>query len=187
MVSIASLWLPILLSAVAVFIISSIIHTLLGYHNSDYDKVPNEDQVMDALRKADIPPGDYVIPHASDNKERNSQEYKDKSSKGPVLFMTVIPSGQMSMGKSLVLWFVYCLVVGIFAAYIGGRALYPGADYLAVFQFVGATAFIGYGLALMQESIWFNKKWSATFKSLFDALIFACFTAGIFGWLWPGV
>jgi hypothetical protein len=185
MVPIASLWLPILLSAAAVFFLSSIIHMFLGYHNSDFSKVPNENQVMDDLRKANISPGDYVIPHAAGNKERNTQEFKDKMSKGPVAFMTVFPGGQMNMSKSLALWFIYCLIVGVFAAYIGGRALYPGANYLSVFQFVGATAFIGYGLALMQDSIWFNKKWSATFKNLFDALIYACFTAGIFGWLWP--
>jgi hypothetical protein len=187
MVTISSLWLPILLSAVSVFIISSVIHMFLGYHNSDYSKVPNEDQAMDALRKANIPPGDYVMPHASTNNERNSQEFKDKMNKGPVLFMTVFPTGQMNMGKSLVLWFVYAIIVGIFAAYISGRALYPGVNYLSVFQFAGATAFIGYGLALVQDSIWFNKKWSATFKNLFDALIYALFTAGIFGWLWPAV
>jgi hypothetical protein len=186
MVTIASLWLPILLSAAAVFILSSIIHMFLGYHNSDFSRVPNEDEAMDALRKVNIPPGDYVLPHASTSKERNSQEFKDKMNKGPVAFMTVFPSGQMSMGKSLVLWFIYCIIVGIFAAYISTRALSfeQGVNYLPVFKFTGVTAFLGYGLALMQESIWFNKKWSATFKNLFDALIYACFTGGIFGWLW---
>ena len=62
MVSIASLWLPILLSAVAVFIASSVIHMFLGYHAADYKKVPAEDEVMAALRKLDIPPGDYMVP-----------------------------------------------------------------------------------------------------------------------------
>jgi hypothetical protein len=185
MVSIVSLSLPILLSAVAVFIISSIIHMFLGYHNTDFGKLPSEEQVMDDLRKANIPPGDYVMPHAAGNKERNTQEFKDKMNKGPVAFMTVFPSGQIAMGKSLTLWFIYCIIVGIFAAYIAGRALSPGADYLSVFRFAGCTAFVGYGLALMQNSIWYNRKWSVTIKSMFDALIYALFTAGIFGWLWP--
>ena len=89
------------------------------------------------------------------------------------------------MGKSLVQWFIYSLVVSVFAAYIADIALEPGAHYLAVFRFAGTTAFIGYSLALMQNSIWYKKSWSATFKSMFDGLIYALFTAGVFGWLWP--
>ncbi len=185
MVSIVSLWLPILLSAVAVFIISSLIHMFLGYHNTDFKKLPSEDQAMDTIGKLNIPPGDYFMPYTKSSKERNSQEFKDKMNKGPVVVMTVFPAGQMSMGSSLMQWFLYCVIVGIFAAYISGRALAPGADYTEVFRFAGCTAFAGYSLALMQQSIWYKKKWSATIKSMFDGLIYALFTAGVFGWLWP--
>lgn len=185
MVSIVSLWLPILLSAVAVFFLSSIIHMFLGYHNSDFKNLPAEDEVMDSLRKSNIPPGDYVMPHSSNEKERNSPEFKEKMKKGPVAFITVFPSGEISMGQSLSLWFLYCVIVSIIAAYLAGSALTPGANYLAVFRFAGTTAFVGYSIALMQNSIWFRKSWSATFKSMFDGLIYALFTAGIFGWLWP--
>lgn len=185
MVPIVSLWLPILLSAVAVFIISSLIHMFLGYHNTDFKKLPSEDQVMDDLRKSNTPPGNYMTPYSSSSKERNTQEFKNKMNKGPVAFITMFPSGRITMGKSLALWFIYCVIVGIFAAYISGRALEPGADYLSVFRFAGCTAFVGYSLALLQNSIWYNKNWAATFKSMFDGLIYAFFTAGIFGWLWP--
>jgi len=185
MVGISYLWLPILLSAVAVFIISALIHMFLGYHKTDYKKLPDEDGAMDEVRKLNIPPGDYFMPYTTSNKERNTQEFKDKMNKGPVVVMTVFPAGQMSMGPSLALWFIYCLIVGVFSAYIAGRALPYGADYLQVFRFAGCTAFVGYSLALLQQSIWYKKKWSATFKSMFDGLIYALFTAGIFGWLWP--
>lgn len=185
MVSIVSLWLPILLSAVVVFILSSVIHMFLGYHNSDFKKLSSEDEAMDSLRKLNIPPGDYVMPYTSDNKERNSAEFKEKMKKGPVAFITIFPSGEISMGQSLGLWFLYCVIVSIIAAYLAGSALVPGANYLEVFRFAGTTAFVGYSIALMQNSIWFRKSWSATFKSMFDGLIYALFTAGIFGWLWP--
>lgn len=185
METVFSLWLPIILSAVAVFILSSIIHMVLGYHNSDFSKVPSEDQIMDDLRKYNLPEGNYMIPYCADNKERNSEEFKNKMKNGPVAIMTVFPKGEIGMGKQLGLWFLFCIIVSVFAAYVTGNALQPGDSYLSVFRFAGTTAFVGYGLALMQESIWFNKKWSTTFKSLFDALLFALFTAGIFGWLWP--
>ena len=76
-------------------------------------------------------------------------------------------------------------VVGVFAAYVAGRALGPGATYLDVFRFAGTTAFAGYGLALLQGSIWWGRKWSTTFKSMVDALIYASLTAGTMGWRWP--
>ncbi len=185
MVSIISLWLPILLSAVAVFIISSIIHMVLGYHKNDFVKLPNEEQVMDDLRKANIPPGDYGLPRAESMKDFKSSEFIEKMKRGPVGFITVMKSGPPAMGGQLLLWFVYSIIVGIFAAYIAGYALAPGASYLSVFRFAGTTAFIGYSLALMQNSIWYKRNWSATFKSMFDGLIYSLFTGGIFGWLWP--
>ena len=187
MVSIISLWLPILLSAVVVFIVSSVLHMFLKYHNSDYKKLPGEDKVMDDLRKANIPAGDYMFPYCTENKERNSQEFKDKINKGPAGVLTIFHGGAFSMGPSLAQWFIYCLIVGVFAAYVAGRALEPGANYLSVFRFAGATAFVGYSLALLQNSIWYKKNWTATLKSMFDGLIYALLTAGVFGWLWPAV
>ena len=185
MVSILALWQPILLAAVLVFVVSSIIHMFLTYHQSDFKALPSEGNVMDALRPFNIPPGDYVMPHAAGRQERESQEFKDKAEKGPVAFMTVYPNGMPAMGRSLIEWFVFSLIVGVFAAYIAGRAVAPGGDYLTVFRFAGCTAFIGYSLALMQNSIWYKRSWSATLKSMFDGLIYGALTGGAFGWLWP--
>ena len=185
MVTIFSLWLPILVSAVFVFVASSIMHMVLGYHNSDFKKLPDEDGVMDGLSSFDLPPGDYVVPCPANSKDMKSPEYQEKLNKGPVLMMTVMPSGQQSMGGSLLMWFVYSILIGVFAAYISTRAIGSSGDYLDVFRFVGATSFIGYSMALMQSSIWYKRSWAATLKSMFDGLVYALLTAGTFGWLWP--
>ncbi len=185
MVPIISLWLPILLSSIIVFVISSIIHMLLTYHRTDFGKVPNEDKVMEEMSKFGIPPGDYLIPCAGSPKEMGTPEFVEKMKKGPVVLLTVMKSGPPSMVGNLVLWFIYCVVVGILAAYIAGRALGAGAPYLAVFRFVGCTAFIGYSVALWQNSIWYKRSWKSTLKSTLDGLVYALFTAGTFGWLWP--
>ncbi len=179
------LWLPILLSSVIVFVVSSIIHMALPWHKSDYPKVTNEDRVMDALRPLAIPPGDYMIPRPSSREDMRSPEFAEKMRKGPVMMLTVMPNGPMSMGKNLALWFLYSVVVGLLAAYVAGRALPVGAAYLHVFRFVGVTAFVGYSLALWQMSIWYRRAWSATIKATVDGLIYALLTAGTFGWLWP--
>ena len=185
MVSLMSLWLPILLSAVIVFIVSAIIHMLLGYHNSDFAKIPDEDGVMAALGKIGVPPGDYVFPHAGSAKAMKSPDFIAKMTKGPVGVLTVIRSGPPSMTRSLTLWFIYCVVVGIFAAYIAGRALGPGADYLSAFRFAGCTAFVGHSLALWHNTIWYGRSSRSTLKSTFDGLVYGLLTGGTFGWLWP--
>lgn len=185
MVTVSDLWLPILLAAVAVFVVSSIIHMLLKYHDSDFSKLEAEEAVMDALRPLRIPPGDYVFPYAGSTKRMGEPDFIEKMGKGPIAFITVLPNGKPTMTASLIQWFVYCLVVGVFAAYVAGRALEPGAHYLAVFRMAGVTAFAGYGLALLQNSIWYKRNWASTLKSVFDALLYALFTAGVFGWLWP--
>jgi hypothetical protein len=187
MISLMALWLPIVLSAVAVFIVSSIIHMVLRYHNTDFAGVPDQDAVMDALRPFNIPPGDYMLPHAADLKESGTDAYKAKMDKGPVAVMTVMPSGQWTMGQALVLWFVFCLVVGVFVAYISRMTIPAGAEYLLVHRVTGATAFCAYALGALPQSIWYKKKWSATFKTVFDGLVYGLVTGGIFGWLWPGV
>ena len=185
MVSIVSLWLPILLSAVAVFLVSSVIHMVFQYHKTDFKQIPSEDQVMDDLRKYNIQPGDYYFPRAESSADMKSPEYIEKANKGPVATITVMESGPPKYGGSLVQWFIFSIVVGIFAAYIAGHALGPGAPYLSIFRFVGFTAFTCYSVAVIPQSIWYKKNWATTFKTMFDGLIYALFTAGVFGWLWP--
>ncbi len=187
MVTIIQLWLPVLVSSVFVFFISFLLHMLLKHHQNDFQQIPDETGIMDEIRKSGIPEGDYVFPYAKDEKERNTPEYKDKFEKGPVAIITVYPKGPMSMGSNLVSWFIFSIIVGIFAAYISGHALAPGAHYLSVFRFAGCTAFTGYSLALVHDSIWFKRKWSTTLKYIFDGLIYGLITGGVFGWLWPSI
>ena len=185
MTGLSALWLPILLSAVIVFVASSIIHMLLPWHKSEYPKVPDEDRARDALRPLAIPPGDYMIPRCETSQEMRSPEFAEKLRQGPVMVLTVMPNGPYSMGRNLILWFLYCMAIGVFAAYVTGRVLPAGAPYLRVFQIAGAVAFAGYVLALWQMSIWYRRAWSTTIKASVDGLIYALLTAGMFGWLWP--
>ena len=184
MVSIASLWLPILLSAVAVFIVSSIIHMFIGYHSADYRRLPAEDEFMAAVRKLDIPPGDYMVPCPTSHAAFKDPAFQEKFKAGPRAMMTVF-GPYTGMGAQLGLWFLYAVLIGVTAAYISGRALGPGAHYLKVFRFAGATAFYGYSLAHLQASIWYKKSWGTTLRNVFDGLVYGLVTAGFFGWLWP--
>ncbi len=185
MVSMMSLVVPILVSAVVVFIASAILHMVIPFHKNDLRKVPREDEFLEAIRRFDIPSGDYCAPYAGSAAAMKDPAFVEKRTKGPTVLMTLTAGAPRSMSTSLGLWFLYCVLVSVFAAYIASRASAPGAEYLEVFRFVGTTAFVGYSLALLQNSIWYMKDSGATFRSMIDGLAYALLTAGVFGWLWP--
>jgi len=182
--TIISLWLPILLSAVAVFMVSSIIHMVLGYHSSNFSKLPDEEKFRESVGGLEIPPGEYMYPFAGSSKAMQSEEYQNKMNQGPVGMMTAMPKGPFAMGKNLIAWFLYSIIVGIFAAYIAIQSLAVDANYLAVMRIVGAAAFGAYSIALIQNSVWYSRSWTTTLKFMFDGLVYALLTGGVFGWLW---
>ncbi len=185
MVSLTALWLPIVLAAVTVFIASSVIHMALKYHNSEYRRLPDEDAVLGAMRSGKVAPGFYAFPYAGSMKVMASPEMLEKFKQGPVGTANIRPSGPPAMGASLVQWFIYCIVVGVFAAYLASRTLAPGTHYLQVFRVVGCASFMAYSLAHFSDAVWSMKPWSMTLKHAADGLVYGLLTAGVFGWLWP--
>jgi hypothetical protein len=188
MVSLIGLWIPILLAAVAVFIVSSVVHMVLPYHRSDWERLPGEDEVMAAIRATNAPPGDYMFPHGGSVAAMKDPVFIEKMKRGPSGLLTVLPpmeTERPSMTGNLVQWFVFILVVTLFAAYIASRALGPGAPAGEIVRFAGTTAFAGYALGTIPNSIWFKRKWSSTFKSVFDGLVYALVTGGVIAWMWP--
>jgi len=184
MVSLPALWLPILLSAVIVFIASSIMHTVLPYHHSDYQPLPDEEKVLVALRAAGVKRGLYNFPHCT-HKEMKSPAMIEKYKQGPIGILTVFPSGPPALPKFLAQWFFFCLLLSFFIAYITGRTVSPGTEYLRVFRIAGTVGFLAYGLGNLSNGIWKGQAWGATLKEVFDGLIYGLLTAGTFGWLWP--
>lgn len=185
MTALTTLWLPILLSAVFVFIASSIIHMVMPWHKGDFDALPDEARARAAIGPLNIPPGDYLVPKCNSMKEMGSPEHQAKHREGPVFLMTVMPNGMAPMGPIFVKWFIYLLVIGTATACITASILDPGDDRRSVFHFTGSIAFLAYGMAVPQASIWYHKKWSTTFKSLFDSVIYGAITGLTFCWLWP--
>lgn len=182
-VALTSLWLPILLSALAVFFASSLIWMVLQYHNADWQKLPDEEAARAALKGT--APGQYTLPHAADNKARQDAEWQRKFSEGPAAMLVVMPHGSIAMGKQLAQWFLYCLAISFLIAYVASAALPAGTDYLAVFRVTGSVGLLAYAGAAAANSIWFAHSWSRTLKDIIDGLVYGLLTAGIFGWLWP--
>jgi hypothetical protein len=178
----SALWMPIVLSAVIVFVASSIMHMVLPYHHSDCLRIPDEEKARDALRG--LPPGLYMFPFST-HKEMKSPATQEKFRQGPVGMLTMFPSGSPAIPKFLAMWFVYCLIIGFFTAYLTWHALGAGANYLVVFRIAGTAAFMGYGLGSLSNGIWKGQPWSNVIKEVIDGLVYGLLTAGAFGWLWP--
>lgn len=185
MVELGALWLPIVLSAVFVFIASSIVHMVLRYHQADYGKLPNEDAFRESVRKVSPPPGEYMFPRPSSMKECSSPEMIKKYEEGPVGTIVVYPNGMPSLGKALFQWFLYCVVVSFLVAYLATLALPSGLEYTKVFRFIGTAAIAIHATCNVTNSIWKNVSWGTTMKFVLDGVIYGLVTAGTFGWLWP--
>ena len=178
--TILSLWLPVLVTAGAIFVAAAVIWMVMPWHKADWSRTADEDAVRDALRSTE--PGMYTVPNCPPDQFKDPT-MQQKFVEGPQAFITVVPNGLPQMGGKLLMNFLYNLLVAIVCAYFVSRTLTAGADYLAVFRVAGAVAFVAYGFAYIQESIWFGRSWSATAKNLLDALIYALLTGGVFGWL----
>ena len=185
MVSLVSLWTPILVSAVIVFFASWAMHMVLGYHKADFRKLPSEDEVQEALRKFNIPPGDYMLPCPSGPQDMRNKEFLAKRERGPIMIATFLKGGPIQMGPPLLKWFIFFCVVGVFAAYVTGRTHGVGTAYLAVFRTAGTVAFCSYALAQWPDHIWYQRSLGTTLRNTFDGLVYGLLTAGVFGWLWP--
>jgi hypothetical protein len=184
MVTLTALWLPIVLSAIIVFVASSIMHMLLPYHRSDYKQLPEEDKILAALRPAGLQRGLYIFPYCT-HKEMNSPAMTEKYKQGPVGMLTILPSSPPAMPKFLGQWFAYCLIIGFFVAYLTGHTVRSGETYLVVFRVAGTAAFMAYGLGNLSNGIWKGQNWGMTIKEVVDGLVYGLLTAGTFGWLWP--
>jgi hypothetical protein len=186
MVSLAHLWLPILLSAVFVFIASSLVHMVFKWHNSDYHGFPNEEEVRAAVNQGTPAPGQYILPYCRDMKEMGSEDMQRKYKEGPLGFVILRKPGATNMGPMLLQWFLYCGLVSLATALLLSHSgLHAGAGYRAIFHSAALASFMAYAFGSIPMGIWWGQPWGSVLKNLLDGLIYAGLTAGTFGWLWP--
>jgi hypothetical protein len=181
-----SLWLPVVVSAVAVWIVSAILHMVLKYHRADYRGLPDEETVGQALRKSSLAPGVYILPHCADPSQMKDPAVRKRYEEGPVAILTVLRNGMPNMGKHLLQWFLFCFLVSFVTAYIARHTLSFTTDGLTVLQITGTIAFMGYGFGYFQDSIWKGIPWSNSLRGIIDALVYGVVTGLVFRLLWPG-
>src|SRR5262245_40891401 len=181
-----SLWLPVLVSAVVVFILSSIFHMVIGHHKADYKGLRNEDEVRDALRRGSPAPGTYTVPYCKEMKDMKSPEMQKKWTDGPIAMLAISPNGAPNMGKYLGLWFVFCFIVSFLTAYVARITLNAGSDPMLILRLTSTVAFMGYGVGYGIDYIWKASPLANIVRAVIDALIYSLATGFIFKLLWPG-
>ena len=180
-----SLWLPVVVSAVTVWLVSAVVHMALKYHRADYRQLADEDSIAQAVRRVGPAPGLYVMPYLMDPSRMKDPAVRKRYEEGPVALLTVLRNGPPAMGKHLVQWFLYCLLASFVTGYLARHTLSPASDGLKVMQITGTVAFAAYGFGYFQDSIWQGIPWSNSLRGLFDAALYALTTGLVFRLLWP--
>ena len=181
-----TLWLPIILSAVGIFIASAVIHMVLQWHQPDYKQFPNEEEVRRVLRAGNTQGGgEYTVPWCASPKDSGTPEMQKKFEEGPIGFLTLWPPGaKVNMGKTLGQWFAFTLVVAAIIGYVAYKAILVPETFGQVARLTGALAFFAYGAGSIPYGIWFGKPWKSVSKDVLDAAIYAVITGVAFGMLW---
>lgn len=184
MVGLAELWLPILISGVVVFIASSVMWMVLPHHKADIKVLPDEKKFTEALGSHDIPPGLYMWPNCNTPKEMSSEDYKNRFKNGP--WGTITVQGQApNFPMNLMKCFVMYMVITAMVAYLAGIGLAPGAEYMEVFRVIGTAAILGHCMGGLVNDTFLGKPTRFIITGLFDGVVYALITAGIFAAMWP--
>ncbi len=185
MISLEQVIIPIVLSAVGVFVMSSLIHMVFKWHNSEYHGFSNEEEVRRVVRAGNPAPGQYILPYCPDHKDMMKPEVQQKFIDGPVAMVNVMKPCKPNMGPMLGQWFALNLVIAIVVGYLACKTLQPGLGFLAVAREVSLVTFLAYAGGSVSHAIWMGKPKSAAAKELLDAFLYGLVTAIAFGMLWP--
>jgi hypothetical protein len=183
MAFLAQLWLPIVLSAVLVFVVSAITHMLIPARQVEWGHLRKEGDLQEALRGAK--PGLYGFPMPATPGDRGKAEALKRWAEGPSGWLSVVPPGPINMGRNLGLSLLMNLFVSATAAYIAVHALGAAPHYRSVFRIIGTIGFLAYAIGPIYEAIWYWKPARSLAYTAVDALLYGLVMGGTFGWLWP--
>jgi hypothetical protein len=181
-----SLWLPILLSAVAVWFVSTIFGMPFLHHKNDWIGLPaaDEDSLMEGIRNRGIKPGNYLFPDFRTREAMESEKVGKALKEGPVGHLSVWQPPLTMGGKMAATFFVY-LVVSTLIAYLAFVALPNPAKFAKVFQVVGTAGILAYSFSFIPNAIWFGAYKRTIVASIIDGIVFGLITGAIFAWRWP--
>jgi hypothetical protein len=183
------LWLPILLSAAAVWIVSIVASMALPHHKGDFIGLPasQEDGLMEYLRGSGIKPGNYLFPDFRDPRAMKSTQVQKALNEGPVGHLSVWKT-PLTMGDKLAATFIVHFVVSTLIAYLTRIAL-PGppaaAPFAKVFQVAATAGILAYCFSFLPSAIWWGSYKRTIVANVIDGIVYGAITGAIFAWRWP--
>jgi len=181
-----ALWMPIIASAVAVFIVSAIFWMALPHHKPDVQTMDNGEGFRKAIKDLGVAPGNYMFPNC-DHKDMKSPEFQAVWKEGPWGHLRLLPAAP-NMGKSLLGTFITFLLISVFVGYLAsmmfsGAAADPSAKM--VFRFCGAAAVLGHVFGGLPHAFFFGKPARFMITDAVDAIVYGIVTGAVFALLWP--
>lgn len=181
------LWLPILLSAVAVWFVSMIASMALPHHKRDFIALPDppgEDGLMGYLRTSGIRPGNYLFPDFRTRAAMESEKVKAALNQGPVGHLSLWRT-PLTMGDKMLGTFVVHLVVSTLIAYLTRAALPGAAPFAKVFQVAATAGVLAYCFSFIPAALWWGSYKRTIAANIVDGILFAAIIGVIFAWRWP--
>lgn len=179
-----ALWLPVILTTLALFFASFLAWTVLPHHKPEWSGLPDEDDFRKHLEEKDLAPGQYIFPYCEDPKEMKDPEKKAKFASGCQGTVTIFP-GPVNMVRNLGLTVLYFLLTSVLIAYLAAVALDPGAAFGQVFQVVATAGILTYAAGGVCNGIWFGKPTRAFITDALDGIAYGLIAGAIFAVLWP--
>lgn len=179
-----SLWLPILVSAAAVWVYSAISWMMLPHHRKDHVGLPDEDRFLAMLRELNLPPATYSFPHCGDHRQAKDPAFMEKWKTGPAGMLNVWRPN-VSMGANMIKTFAVLLLISAMAAYLGWAAMGPGAPFGKVMQLLATAGVLAFTTASLPTAIWFQTSRNAVISCIIDGVVQGLILGAVFAWLWP--
>lgn len=186
-----SLWLPILLSAVAVWFLATIASMALPHHKNDFIALPTpeaEDAFMQFIRTSAIKPGNYLFPDFRTSEALKSEKVAKAIEEGPIGHLSLWQP-PLTMASKMAATFAVYLAVSILLALLATITLplppAKPAETLKVFEVVTLAGILAYSFSFMPSAIWFGAYKRTIIAGLLDGIAYGALTGAIFAWRWP--
>lgn len=179
------LWLPIVLSAVVVWIASLIASTALPHHKKDFVALPDEDGFAGDMRRRGIPPGNYLFPDFRGREAMKSAKVAKALNEGPVGHLIVWKT-PLTMGDKMLGTLLVHLVVCTLIAYLTRVAIPGPAPFLKVFQVATTAGILAHCFSFIPAALWWGSYKRTIVANVVDGVVFGVMIGAIFGWRWPG-
>ena len=181
------LWLPILLSAAAIWVLSLVVWMALPHHKRDFIAIahpPGEDGLMEYIRSSGIKPGNYLFPDFRDRASMETAKTQKALQEGPVGHLSIWPT-PLTMGSKLIATFFVHLVVSILIAYLARIALPGPAPFAKVFQIAATAGILAYCFSFIPSALWWGSYKRTIVANVIDGVLFGLVIGAIFAWRWP--